>query len=122
MNTVKDNQINFKGQDFYIGLDVHKKSWSVAIRNNGLLLKNFSADPSPVKFKRYLDQHYPGATFHVVYEVGFCGFWICRAFSQMGIDCVVVHPPDIPTAHKEKDRKADKISVPHVWSTRSVEL
>ncbi len=34
--------ISFEGQDFSIGVDVHKKNWLVAIRNNGLLLKRFS--------------------------------------------------------------------------------
>lgn len=109
MSSIKDSQNNFKGQDFYIGLDVHKKSWSVAIRNNGLLLRRFSMDPSLVKLKDYLDRHYPEGTFHAAYEVGFCGFWICRAFRDMGINCMVVHPPDVPTAHKEKDRKADPV-------------
>jgi len=105
----QDNQIDFKGQDFYIGLDVHKKSWAVVIRNSGMRLKNYSMDPSPVQLKQYLDQNYPGGTYHVVYEVGYFGFWICRAFREMGIKCIVVNPPDIPTAHKEKDRKADPV-------------
>lgn len=26
------NNIDFQGQNFYIGLDVHKKNWSVTIR------------------------------------------------------------------------------------------
>jgi len=76
MSTQKDNRIDFKGQHFYIGLDVHKKSWAVNIRNNGLRLKAFSMDPYPEKLRRFLEENYPGGTYHVVYEVGFCGFWI----------------------------------------------
>jgi len=105
----KDTRIDFEGQDFYIGLDIHKKSWAVAIRNSGMRLKSFSMDPSPMQLKKYLDRNYPGGQYHVVYEVGYFGFWICRALREMGIDCIVVNPADIPTAHKEKDRKADPV-------------
>ena len=105
----KDTRIDFEGQDFYIGLDIHKKSWSVAIRNNRLRLKTFSMDPSPERLKQYLNRNYPEGHYHVVYEVGYSGFWICRTLRAMGIDCIVVNPADIPTAHKEKDQKADPV-------------
>ena len=42
----KDIQ-DFSKQHFYIGLDVHKKRWSVSIRTEQLLLKQFSMNPSP---------------------------------------------------------------------------
>ena len=109
MSTKKDNGISFKGQHFHIGLDVHKKNWSVNIRNNGLRLKAFSMDPSPEQLKRFLEENYPEGTYHAVYEVGFCGFWICRRLRGMGIDCIVVNPADVPTGHKEKDRKTDPV-------------
>lgn len=109
MSTDKDTGISFKGQDFYVGIDVHKKRWSVTIRNNGLRLKTWSMDPSPEKLKGYLETHYPGGAFHLVYEVGFTGFWICRRFLEMGLDCMVVNPADIPTGHKERDRKTDPV-------------
>ncbi len=109
MSTQKDISISFKGQHFYIGLDVHKKSWAVNIRNNGIRLKAFSMDPYPEKLKRFLKENYPGGTYHVVYEVGFCGFGICRTLREMGIDCIVVNPADIPTGHKERDRKTDPV-------------
>lgn len=109
MSITKDSGIDFAGQHFYVGLDIHKKSWAVVIRNSGLRLKAFSMDPSPGQLKRYLDQNYPRGIHHVVYEVGYFGFWICRALRAMGIDCMVVNPADIPTAHKEKDRKADPV-------------
>ena len=42
MQTQVTKKIDFKGKDLYIGLDVHKKSWSVTILleewNTGLLL------------------------------------------------------------------------------------
>lgn len=109
MNTKKDKGIRFKGQDFYVGVDVHKKSWTVTVRNSGLRLKTWSMDPSPELLKNHLETHYPGGTYHLAYEVGFTGFWISRRFTEMGMDCKVVNPADIPTGHKERDRKTDPV-------------
>ncbi|MCP4609750.1 MAG: IS110 family transposase [Planctomycetes bacterium] len=109
MCITKDTRIDFRGQHFYTGLDVHKKRWSVNIRNNGIRLKSFSMNPSPEALKRYIEENYPGGTWHVVYEAGFCGFWICRRLRELEIDCIVVNPADVPTGHKDKDRKTDPI-------------
>ncbi|MCL0060250.1 IS110 family transposase [Dehalococcoidia bacterium] len=109
MPTTKNNQISFKGQHFYIGIDVHKKRWVVTIRHNGLSLKTFSTDPSPEGITQHLEKHYPGGIYHLAYEVGFSGFWICRRFHELGFDCIVVNPADIPTTHKEKDQKRDPV-------------
>jgi len=109
MENYKAGKVDFNGQHFYIGLDVHKKSWNVNIRNCEMSLKFFSMDPSPELLIHHLKKHYPGGTYHVVYEAGFCGFWIQRRFSELGIDCIVVNPADVPTSHKEKDRKSDAV-------------
>jgi hypothetical protein len=85
MRTNKSSQINFKGQQFFIGVDVHKKRWTVTLRHNGLRLKTFSMDPSPETLKHHLEHNYPGGIYHVAYEVGFTGFWIFRSFQKLGI-------------------------------------
>ena len=109
MSKVKDTAISFQGQHFYVGIDVHKKRWLLTVRQNGIRLRNESIDPSPEVVQRYLLNHFPGGTFHIVYEAGFCGFWICRRFRELGIDCIVVNPADVPTTNKEKDRKTDPV-------------
>lgn len=109
MGHYKAEEVSFNGQHFYIGLDVHKKSWSVNIRNCEMSLKSFSMNPSPELLHHHLEKHYPGGTYHVVYEAGFSGFWIQRRFSALGIDCIVVNPADVPTSHKEKVRKNDSV-------------
>ncbi len=101
--------ITFKNQNFYVGIDVHKKRWVVTIRHSGLSLKTFSMDPCPEQLKKYLYANYPQGTYHITYEIGFSGFWICRRFKQLGMDCIVVNSADIPTAHKEKDEKSDPV-------------
>ena len=101
--------IDFSGQDFFLGLDVHARQWRVTIRHHGMELKAFSMDPSPSVLARHMHHHYPGGRYHSVYEAGFCGFWIHRELSRLGFDNIIVHPADVPTSHKEKDRKTDPV-------------
>jgi transposase len=67
-----------------------------------------SQDPSPEILARYLKRHFPGATYKAVYEAGFSGFTSCRELNQLGIDCIVIHPADVPTSQKERLQKTDK--------------
>ncbi len=34
MKTVQRNKLDFKGQNIYVGIDVHLKSWSVVVYQN----------------------------------------------------------------------------------------
>jgi transposase len=106
---MKHTILNFINQHFFVGIDVHLKQWKVTIRSAGIELKTFSMNPSPQELYQYLQNHYPGGTFHLVYEAGFCGFWIQRAFTQLGVQCIVVHPADTPTSAKEKAHKTDPV-------------
>lgn len=98
----------FNGQDFFIGIDNHKKSWTVTILNEVYEHKTMSQNPEPEILARYLNKNFPGGKFHAVYEAGFSGFESCRKLQQLGIDCIVSHPADIPTSLKEKLLKNDK--------------
>ena len=40
------NSIDFKGQKFYVGLDVHKKSWYVTVRSLERQVAHFTQPPS----------------------------------------------------------------------------
>ena len=73
MIKTKDTPISFAGQHFYVGVDVHKKRWSVTIRNNDMTLRTYSMDPSPDLLASQLMHHYPDGVYHIVYEVGFTG-------------------------------------------------
>ncbi len=106
---LRQNQLDFKGQHFYIGLDVHKRNWTVCIRTRDLFLKTFSMNPSPNELRDYLVRHYPGGSYHSVYEAGFCGFWVHRRLVELGIENIVTNAADVPTTHKEKRRKRDKV-------------
>ena len=109
MNQVKNNQINFKGQKFFIGLDVHKRKWVVRVRSNGLELKSISIDSKPEILEKYLKGKYPGGEYYSVYEAGYSGFWVDKELKSRGIKNIVVNAADVPTTKKEKLRKNDRI-------------
>lgn len=109
MKSSKNKNISFADAQFFIGIDTHLKNWRVTIRLNGIELKTFSMNPSPEDLLKYLSHRYPEGIYHVVYEAGFCGFWPARKFMQLGIDCIVVNPADVPTSNKEKVNKNDPI-------------
>jgi len=45
MNRVQINGLDFKGQNIYVGIDVHLKSWSVSVLSEHSVLKKFSQNP-----------------------------------------------------------------------------
>lgn len=102
------NRVDFTGQPLYIGMDVHKKSWTVSIFMEHLEHKTFTQPPDVEVLVSYLHRHFPGASYQAVYEAGFCGFWIHDRLKEHGISCLVANPADIPTRDKERRRKGDR--------------
>jgi transposase len=101
--------ISFKGQNIYVGIDVHLKSWSVTILSETSVLKQMSQGADPDALYRFLTSHYPEAEYYSVYEAGFCGFWIHDRLTELGIHNIVVNPADVPTMSSEKLRKTDAV-------------
>lgn len=109
MRTRQRKGLDFKGQNIYVGIDVHLKSWSVTVLSENSVLKKFSQSPDAGALFRFLSANYPGASYHSVYEAGFSGFWIHRQLAKFGITNLVVNPADVPTMSKEKLRKTDSV-------------
>lgn len=101
------NKLDFSGQSIYVGLDVHKKSWSVSIFSEQCEHKTFTQPPEVGKLIHYLKRNFPGADYHAVYEAGFSGFWAHDQLRERGVNCIVAHPADIPTTNKERVVKRD---------------
>lgn len=112
-------QLDFSGQTIYAGIDVHKKSWKICLRLNDMELRTFSQEPSAHQLSDHLRRYYPSANYRVVYEAGFCGFGYQREFSALGINCIIVHPADVPTTDKDKQRKSDTVDCRKLSKTLS---
>jgi transposase len=109
MQTQVTKKIDFTGKDLFIGLDVHKKSWSVTITVDGMEHKTFTQPPDPQKLSDYLKKQFPGGHYHSAYEAGFCGYGIHRNLNSLGIENIVINAADIPTTQKDKLQKRDPV-------------
>lgn len=106
---VQSNGINFKGQNIYIGIDVHLKTWSVTIITQSGYKRKHSQNPSAKELFEHLKKHYPGGNYLAVYESGFSGFSTYYALQEFGIQCMVVHAADVPTTQYENVMKDDSV-------------
>ena len=93
----------------YIGIDVHKRQWSVSIFTANMHHKTFSQAPYPSTLKSYLDKHFKGYEVICAYEACKFGFWIHRELKSFGYECLIVNPADIPTTNKESSEKTDPV-------------
>lgn len=98
---------DFSGQSFYIGIDVHKKSWTVTVRALNIELVHFSQASDAVQLSHYLHKRYPGGSFFSAYEAGFCGTSHHHALCAAGIKNIIIHAADLPESDKEKKNKTD---------------
>lgn len=94
-------------EKLFIGIDTHKKSWKVAIYSEHLEHKVFTMNPKPEQLNNYLRKNFPDYSYKSVYEAGFSGFWTCQQLNELGIECIVVNPSDVPTKDKERKQKSD---------------
>ena len=101
--------ISFKGQKVFIGIDVHKKTWSVTTLLEVGMPKTHSQKASAKELFDFLNRHYPEAEYHAVYEAGFSGFSTYYALKEYGIECTVVNAADVPTTQYESVMKSDPI-------------
>jgi transposase len=107
MNNV--SKLDFTGQQIYVGMDVHKKSWSISILTDQFEHKTFSQPPEVGVLVNYLKRNFPGAAYKSVYEAGYSGFWIHDRLREQGVQCLVVNPADVPTKDKERASKTDRV-------------
>lgn len=103
------NKKSFKGQKIFLGIDVHAKSWEVAIAPEVGFVKRFSQKPSAKELFDFLRKNYPEGEYKAVYESGFSGFSTYYALREVGIDCIIVNAADVPTTQYEEVMKTDKV-------------
>ena len=109
MQTQVTKKIDFSGKELFIGLDVHKKSWSVTILVEGMEHRTFTQPPDPQALLNYLQKMFPGGTYYSAYEAGFCGYGIHRELNALGIKNIVINAADIPSSQKDNLEKRDPI-------------
>ena len=92
-----------------IGLDVHKKSWSVTIAIDDTEHHTFTQPPDPMVLNNYRQRMFPGGSQNSAYEAGFCGYGIHRSLNSFGIKNIVINAAEISTTQKDKLQKRDPV-------------
>lgn len=93
----------------FIGLDIHKKSWTVSIQTDLFFHKTYSMPSIAEDLYQYVERIFPNHDVDLVYEAGCCGFSAARYFLNLGWNVLVVNPADVKTGDKERYQKTDAL-------------
>ena len=93
----------------FIGLDIHKKSWTVSIQTDLFFHKTYSLASVSEDLYQYVERTFPNHEVHLVYEAGCCGFSVARYFLNLGWHVLVINPADVKTGDKERYQKTDAL-------------
>ena len=93
----------------FIGLDIHKKSWTVSIQTDLFFHKTYSMPSNAEDLYQYVERTFPNHAVDLVYEAGCCGFSVARYFLNLGWHVLVVNPADVKTGDKERYQKTDAL-------------
>lgn len=102
-------QITASAPKLFIGIDIHKKSWTVHIRSDISDHKTMTIPSEKEILFDYVNNNFPFHDVHVTYEAGCCGFDASRYFISMGWKVTIVNPADVPRMDKQNYQKTDKI-------------
>jgi len=117
MNGGKKNIKLDKNQPIYLGIDVHKNSWSLSIIHCNELMGRFTISPAITLLKKLLER-YNGCNIYSVYEAGFSGFKLHRDLIEIGVNNIITPPNKIPTqaADRVKTDKRDSLKLANYLS------
>ena len=101
-------KISFKGEEIFVGIDVHKTQWTIGVVTQHTNYRPFTMTPSSEKLINYLHCTYPDGVYNCAYEAGFSGYGLYQDLWEAQIKCIVVHAADIPVSHKESEYKTDQ--------------
>ncbi len=93
----------------FIGMDVHKKSWTCHFKTDLFDHKTITMPSDPDCLIDYVQKHFSDHQVTCCYEAGCCGYWIARKLQQLKWKVLVVNPADVPRTSKQGWQKTDKI-------------
>lgn len=106
---------NYIGKTVFVGIDVHKNSYTAVAVLDGDIIKKTSMEAKPENLTSYLSSNFKGANIRTAYEAGFSGFHLHRYLLDKGIANIVVHPASIEISARDRvktdKRDAAKIAI-----------
>jgi transposase len=104
-------QRSYTGEHIYVGVDVHKNTYTVTCVCQRQIVKTATVPADPARLVESLSRWFPGATLSSAYEAGFSGFVLHRALTTAGITNMVVNPASVAVAANDRvktDRRDSK--------------
>src|SRR5512135_875914 len=104
----EERRVIVRGKGVDVGIDVHKESFHLTVRVEGLEVFHGSIPSRYEAVRRILDR-FSGGRIKVAYEAGPCGFWLYDRLIRDGIETIVVPPSLIPmeSGNRVKTDKRD---------------
>jgi len=103
---------DYTGKTIFVGMDVHKKTYSVTAICDGIVIKRDTLKADPQSLISYLKKRFGSGKIKTAYEAGFCGFNLHRNLEAAGIENVVVHAAGIEVSNtKVKTDKRDSLKI-----------
>jgi transposase len=86
----------------YIGIDVHKRTFSVSCVVDGVVAKRTTMTASAQKLVTFVKRGFADFEIYSAYEAGFSGFGLHRYLESAGFNNIVVNPASIEVAARDK--------------------
>jgi transposase len=104
---------DYNQHPIFIGIDVHKKTYSITAMTEGQIVKRDRLPASPKLLISYCKKFFPNKKIFSAYEAGFSGFNLHRELVNNNIDNLVVHPASIEIASRDrvKTDKRDSLKI-----------
>lgn len=103
---------DYTGKTIFVGIDVHKKTYSVTAICDETIIKRDTITANPHGLIAYLKKRFGSGKIKTAYEAGFCGFHLHRTLEAAGIDNLVVHAAGIEISHtRVKTDKRDSLKI-----------
>lgn len=100
-------KISYEGKKVFIGMDVHKRTYTLSCVSEGELVKRCTMEASPEKVVEFIGRYFGGSEVTSGYEAGFSGYILHRHLVGNGIENKVVNAGSIEIASRDKV-KTDK--------------
>ena len=102
---------DFTGKTIFLGIDVHKETYSIAAICEEVVVKKATIKARPEELIAFCKKFFVGARITSAYEAGFSGFYLHRALIKTGIENIVIHAADLEVAVGDRVKTDKKDSL-----------
>jgi len=95
-------RISYIGKKVSIGIDVHRKQYTVTVVVEGIKVDISTMRADPEALITYINRRYKGSEVRSAYEAGFSGFTLHRKLVSAGVANIVVNAASIAVAVRDR--------------------